>query len=390
MLQDYQSPNKLGTDENMNFNSIVKKTPNDRKCSKMHNIMNNMVNENDMVFNEFQSTLFKTKVSNKKSTERQNNSIGNSTGTVRSFGVNLSNQQNLNNNSNNFHSHHYGSNYNDRRMYNQNNSAISMFYHNGTNNNNQNTFNLINNQLHTVNNNNIQNTMINNNNIISNNQDLNLSQHIKSVNIEFNKQKKRILSTEELLIEKIEKEKLEIEKLKKINKENIEKLFPNSTFGNYNSGYISNSINNQFNSSSILNNNNNFMNNNSFTNSSSLFNNSNVFNSTSTNFLTKKRDIYQQNNNGNYFTAFTNAIPNKKSNITTSNNELGIEEDYHSITDNISRLSVLNSPASDKHSSVFLEKDKEKAKKKEDKFKEIKKQSALSRMNFNIFEKNKF
>jgi len=40
-----------------------------------------------------------------------------------------------------------------------------------------------------------------------------------------NKTKKKILSSEELILEKIEKEKREIEKLKKVNKENFEKFY---------------------------------------------------------------------------------------------------------------------------------------------------------------------
>ena len=150
---------------------------------------------------------------------------------------------------------------------------------------------------------------------------------------------------------------------------------------------MNNSSNNNFNNINIFGNNFGGNINNNNIGSSSLFtsSNSNVNNSS---FLTKKRDIYQ-NNNTNIMNSFTHGLPAKKSTNNSSNNELGIDEDYHSITDNISKLSVLNSPISEKHSSIFLEKENEKAKKKEDKFKEIKKHSALSRMNFNIFEKNK-
>lgn len=153
---------------------------------------------------------------------------------------------------------------------------------------------------------------------------------LKSISLEVKPKKKIMQSTEELLLEKIEKERQEFEKLKKTNRDNVEKLF---------------------NQSSLLN---------------------------------KKRDTY----------SFENKLSSPTKN-QEEHEQFGFEDDYLSLTNSISRMSVASSLESDKiQFDSALEKTaydkraqdlKEKLKKKEDKLKNMKKQSIISKLNFNYF-----
>ena len=194
--------------------------------------------------------------------------------------------------------------------------------------------------------------------------------------------KKIIMSSEDIELEKIEKEKLELEKLKIINKSNVERLF--------NKNNLSFNINNP-----LL---------------------------TRTNLLNKKRE-YSKSNKKNNNTIYTN----KENNFNCFNIKLdeglinqdkNYEEEYNSITDNISKLSVLNSPIKNISSKQIFVNNTEKIKnntsnnnvlkqsileykmaiineekikklnKKEIKIKEAKKNSLYSKLNLSLFNKN--
>jgi hypothetical protein len=188
---------------------------------------------------------------------------------------------------------------------------------------------------------------------------------LKSICLDTKPKKKVLLSTEDIIMERIEKEKLEIEKLKRTNRENIEKMF----YGNF-----------------------------------------------GTTMLGKKRDSFNSMNCEPFEKKsyeLINSIPLKTEDNFDNN---CLEDDFLSLTDNISKLSVMNSPCKESMKSMkssntisttgqstnkapFIsifdmtkeekrQNDlKEKAKKKEEKLKELKKQSLLSKLNMNIFQK---
>lgn len=244
----------------------------------------------------------------------------------------------------------------------------------GINGNSNNEFNL---------NMNLRNITIENASINSTHNNFNLSNNlINSNGICSNsnkKNKKRILSSEEMLLEKIEKEKLKFEKLKKINKENIGRIFHNNT---------SNSISNLLN-----------------------MNNNNIFSNNTNSFkeplLSKKRDCSYLNDMNNHNVnrdkyLLINNLPSLLNSVTSNNKDssnemsslkLNFEDDFLSITDTMSKLSVKNSPSKETNYNTGLfgnnnNKMQMKLNKKLAKEKEFKKQSALSRMNLSIFEKN--
>ena len=160
---------------------------------------------------------------------------------------------------------------------------------------------------------------------------LEFTQTIRNINLEnIFKPKKKVLSSEEIEIERIEKEMQEIEKLKKRNKENLEKLFQ------------------------------------------------------PTSFLLKKREAHIDSFH----------CPQKKE-TNLPNNELYLEEDFISITDNISRLSFISSPQKTNQINTFTlfktkeEKEKEKFRKREEKNLMIKRQTVINKVEkMSLFEKN--
>jgi len=286
-------------------------------CSK-GNQMGNEISE-EIYKEDFVSTGYKSLVTKRSSTHKKRGETSERTSFVRPFGFNLSNIQ----------------------------EEKKAMYHNS---NNTSEFTL-----------NIRNINIEQNNIMNNGI---FGQSLGNIF----RPKKKILSTEELVLEKIEKEKLEFEKLKRINKENIERLFPNSSYtatGNGNQGSL----------------------------------------------LCKKRDELSLNREFNQpgKEEMINNLPNllnelnstDKSSVFSSSLKLNFEDEYMSVTDDLCRLSVINSPPredstySPVSNSLFnpiysskQEKERERQKKKEDKQKENKRQSALNKMDTSIFDKN--
>lgn len=157
----------------------------------------------------------------------------------------------------------------------------------------------------------------------------NFSLCLKSISLETKPKKKVMQSSEELLLEKIEKERQEFEKLKKTNRGNVERLF------------------NQ------------------------------------TSLLSKKRD--------------TMTFEKKPSSPSKSKEQESpeFEADFLSLTNSISRMSFASEVEVDKiQFESALEKTaydkkaqdlKEKLRKKEDKMKQMKKQSVINKLNFNHF-----
>ena len=190
--------------------------------------------------------------------------------------------------------------------------------------------------------------------------------------------KKRILSTEEILMERIEKEKQEIDKLKKTNMENLEKIFhqPQSYDYSYSTGLLAKKREGQNQLSTIS-----------------------IISQNSKEQQKEKEKEKKLNNLPNILKGL-----NKKqelypceSDASTLKLELDEEWDYLSTITDLSKLSVKNSPQKEeiykikeyriKPSSLINEKERERFKRKDEKNREIKKQSMISKMNLSIFEK---
>lgn len=250
----------------------------------------------------------------------------------------------------------------------------------------------------------------------NNNTNTNMSSITSNNNSNSKKQKKRILSTEEIILEKIEKEKQEYEKLKRVNKENMEKLFNN----NYSNNYSSN-LNIQNNQNSMLsfnmgNCNLNETNDNEMNNIDMDWENNDKNNQ----LLNKKRKIpmskitgsLSKNNSNsnskktndllNNLPSIFNNLKNSEINSSTPSKLLLFEEDYLTLTDDMPNMSIKNSAGSKSYSLVSQSSKNNtriqpqktnfnqiiQINKKEEKMKELRRQAAIKGMNLSIFEKN--
>ena len=221
--------------------------------------------------------------------------------------------------------------------------------------------------------------------------DSHLAFSLKTINCDGRPKRKVIQSSEEIILEKIEKEKQDYEKLKRTNRENIEKIFPNC-YPNVQAkslcsvNYLSKKREQESGLMIPFNN---------YNNQSSICNNNSI----------KSRDYSLINNLPMILEANNNNDPLK----------LNFDDEFLSLTDDLSRLSVATSPSKYNHykpkynqsenqnldkkinniteinSMLPLDKKtqdlKEKQRKKEEKQKELKKQAALSKMNLSIFIK---
>lgn len=348
--EEMHSPSKSKSKNNMMFNHS-------KDNWNLHNTIVNKIYKDDII-----STGYKSINSNKKildtsemmKTSNRKSSGKKFAGFVRPFGVNNLNinvYQNKNNNGNYF--------------YQQNQTT--------------NTFNTINN--------NISNSF-----------------NFKNISIQNNetsgfRPKKKILSTEEIIMERIEKEKQEIERLKKVNMENLGKIFHNnSSISFFNQvGANSNSKNNNDNSSSLL-----------AKKRDNLFNQPKALS-----LITNNEEAianYQKEDKKRKLPSVISSISNKEQPEDADfTMRLELDEDYmSSITDDLTMLSVHKSPQKDESYKITYCKIRnntltttnnlmnnnqllnDKQRKKEEKTKELKKQSIISKMNFSIFEKITF
>lgn len=181
----------------------------------------------------------------------------------------------------------------------------------------------------------------------------NINSNIRNVTIESYRPKKKVMSTEEMIMEKINKEKQELEKLKKLNNRNLEKLFSQTIQDN-----------------------------------SSLFSRS-----SSVNILGRKRekDENKEERNSKKSADLINMLPNNLQNLGTKDclERVFDEESLFLAEDEESEIPKPKSLFSGIPFLSFKEnKEKERLKKREEKNKQIKKQMALRRVNLSLYEKN--
>lgn len=201
-------------------------------------------------------------------------------------------------------------------------------------------------------------------NKLNNNENLNLNFALRSINLDTKPKKKVLLSTDEIVMERIEREKLEIEKLKRTNRENLEKMFP---IGSGNSLLLGKKRDSEGNFTDTA-----FNSNKKSSNQKDLINKLPLFNQTD-----------------------------------SSSTAMNLEDEFLSLTDTISKLSVTNSPDNSRRKELSRGMDtfanislfdvannerkanelKEKNKRKEDKQREIKKHVAYNKMNLSFFNK---